>query len=338
MRNVVRTAILLLALVIPSLVPGAPLSTERRLHPSEMSVTPSFVRGVQSSIVGLKVRVPPGRPSATNLGTQRFASAVIFDARGYAVTVSYALLDAERIEARLRDGRTVPARLAGIDLEVGLGVVQLQGGDEWPAARLGDSLAVREGAASATVGVDEDNDLVALATEVKTIRRFAASWEYMLPRAFFVVPGSPAFGGSAVVNAQGEVVGIASLRLGREPEQNLAIPMEHFVGAKDELIDKGRVSRPSRPWLGLYTAMAHGGILITGFSPHGPAGAAGFRQNDQVVEVNGRPVASQEEFYARLWEGRAGDPVAVGIRRRDVAQTITVKSMDRYAVFRTTSR
>ena len=328
----------LLALVVPSAAPAAPFWREHRRHPSEMTLVPSFVRGVEPSIVGLKVRVPHGRPSATNLGTQRFASAVIFDARGYAVTVSYVLLDAERIEARLRDGRTVPAKLVGIDLEIGLGVVQLEGRDPWPAARLGDSQSVLEGAPTATVGVDEDNDLIALATEVKTIKRFAASWEYMLPRAFFVAPGSPAFGGSAVLNAQGEVVGIASLRLGRAPEQNLAIPMEQFVQGKDDLISLGRVSRPSRPWLGLYTAMAHGGILVTGFSPHGPAGPAGFRQNDQILEVNGTPVGSQEEFYARLWEGRAGDPVTVGIRRRNVAQTITVRSMDRYAVFRTTSR
>jgi S1-C subfamily serine protease len=331
-------AVFLCALLMPSLVPAAPFSPEPRLHPSQVSGVPSSVRKVEPAIVGLKVRVAPDRPSAATLGTQRFATAAIFDPRGYAITVSYVLLDAERIEARLRDGSTVRARLVGIDLEVGVGVVQLQGKDVWPAATLGDSQAVREGTATATVGVDEDNDLVAVSTEVQAVQRFAAAWEYMLPRAFFVAPSSPAFGGSALVNGQGEVVGVASLRLGRDPERNLVIPVEHFVSGRDELIAVGRVSRPARPWLGLYTAMAHGGILITGFSPHGPAAAAGFRQNDQILEINGTPVTSQEQFYARLWEGRAGDHIAIGIRRRSGAQTITVKSMDRYAVFRTTAR
>ena len=39
--------------------------------------------------------------------------------------MSYVLLDAEKIEVALRDGRRVPARLVGLDLEVGLGVLKL---------------------------------------------------------------------------------------------------------------------------------------------------------------------------------------------------------------------
>ena len=81
---------------------------------------------------------------------------MIFDDRGYVVSVSYLVLDAERIEARTRDGASIDARLVGVDLDTGLAVVRLVGAGPWPAARLGDSRDMIQGAVTGTVGVDED--------------------------------------------------------------------------------------------------------------------------------------------------------------------------------------
>jgi S1-C subfamily serine protease len=83
---------------------------------------------------------------------------VIFDPAGYAVTVSYVLLDAEIIRVTLRDGRNVPAKLVGLDLESGWASTSSKG---WAVAcrRTGDSstwLWVKP----ATIGVEDDNDLV----------------------------------------------------------------------------------------------------------------------------------------------------------------------------------
>ena len=68
---------------------------------------------------------------------------MVFDPRGYAVTVSYAVLDAVRIEAKMRGGGTISARVVAIDLETGLGVVKLGGERTWQAATLGDTRDVQ---------------------------------------------------------------------------------------------------------------------------------------------------------------------------------------------------
>src|SRR2546425_99734 len=191
------------------------------------------------------------------------------------------------IEAQLRDGRTVDARLVGLDLETGLGVVKLVGDGPWPAARLGESRDVTSGMLTGTVGVDEDNDLVHVTGSVHAVRRFSSFWEYMLDRAFIVSPSSPAWGGSAVVNAPGEVIGIASLRLGDPPHVNLAIPIEKFTPVKDELIAAGRVvSRRSRPWPGVYTAPLQGGGVVGGVAPAGPPPPARVHKGDRVGSGN----------------------------------------------------
>lgn len=332
-----RVLMLALATVLTAstAAPAAPTAApERRVNPGELSALPSFVQRVEPAVLGLRVRNAESAASSARLGSRRFGSAVIFDARGYAVTVSYLLLDAIEVEAKTRDGQTVGARVVGFDLDTGLGIVKLDGNGPWPVATLGDSRAVVAGARTGTVGVDEDNDLVQVTGAVNAVRRFSAYWEYMLDRAIIVAPASPQWGGSAVVNERGELIGIASLRLGDPPHVNLAIPIEKFVAVKDELIAAGRVaSRPPRPWLGLYTISMPAGLFVSELSPVGPASRAGFRQGDRILKVNGVAVASQEEFYEQLWSRQAGDLIELSVQRDNRVRTISVPSVDRHRLF-----
>lgn len=316
---------------------AAPRGTAPRPEAPSFDGTPAFARRVAPAMVSLRVEADPHAPSSATLGAERAGSAVIFDPAGYALTVSYLLLDAERMEVTLRDGRTVPARLVGLDLEVGLGVLKLAWPGPWPAATLGDSTRVKAGDGSGTVGMTDNADLVAVEAQVRAVQGYTASWEYMLDRAFIVYPSNPAFGGGALVDSNGAVVGITSLRLGDKPYSNLAIPIEKFLAGRDELLARGRVeSRGVRSWIGVYTENVPGrGAMVLGVSPVGPAGPAGFRRGDLIVSVNGRAVASQEEFYTRLWETRPGEPVAVLVRRESGSQVLTVRPADRYRIFRT---
>jgi S1-C subfamily serine protease len=302
-----------------------------------MSPLPTYVRHVRPAVVALSVTAPAEAPSSARLGARRAGSGVIFDARGYVVTVAYLVLDADRIEARTREGRTVEGRLVGVDLDAGLAVVRLEGAGPWAAAALGDSRDLTAGAVVGTVGADEDNELVYAAATLQGVRRFSAFWEYMLPRAFIVSPAIESWGGSAMVDERGHLVGVVSLRLGEEPAYvNMAIPLETFLPVKDELIATGRVgSRRPRPWIGLHTRASPDGVFVDGFNEAGPARTAGFRKGDRVVGVNGVRVRTQEEFYEQMWRGRAGDTIEVAVRRDDAVRVIRVRSIDRTTLYRT---
>jgi S1-C subfamily serine protease len=328
-------ATLAAALLLPlSLAFAHPAPQDPQPHPGRMSPLPTYVQRVEPAVVGLHVRAAEDRPSSARLGSRRFGSAVVFDARGYAVTVSYVVLDALRIEARWRDGRTVPARLVGLDLDTGLAVVRLEGPGPWPAALLRPSGDLRVGAVTGTVGVDEEGSLVHAATTLESVRRFSAFWEYMLDRALLLKPSMSSWGGSAAVDERGRVVGIVSLRLGEAPHVSLAIPAEKFLAVKDELMATGRVvSRRPRPWIGLYTAAHPGRVVVDGFNEAGPARSAGFRRGDQIVGVDGVGVASQEEFYEQMWRRQAGDTIEVAVRRDDQVQVISVRSIDRHRLY-----
>ncbi|MBI2207269.1 MAG: serine protease [Candidatus Rokubacteria bacterium] len=329
----VALAALTFAMLLPVTTSAVPRPREPRLHPSSIPAVPSYVARVESAIVGVKVRARADAASSARLGADRFASGVVFDERGYVVTVNYALMDAVRIDVTTRTGRTANATLVGMDTASGLGVIKIEADGPWTPAILGHTRDLKIGDVTGTVGVDEDNDLVWVQSGVHGLRRFSAYWEYMLDRALFVSPGSPSWGGSAVVDARGHVVGIASLRLGEAPHVNLAIPFEKFTDVKDELIAAGRVvSRRPRPWLGLYTIAVDNSVIVDGFAATGPARTAGFRRGDRIVGVNGVGVRTQEEFYEALWSGQAGDVVRLAVRRTDGVVVIPVRSIDREAL------
>ena len=312
---------------------AAPPASAPRPEPGAAAPTPSAVTRVRAAVVGLQVLVPPDRPSAATLGEERAGSATIIDPDGLAVTVGYLVLEAVRIEVTLEDGRSTTARIVGHDFESGLALIRLDpAGAPYPAAQLGQSAPLATGQPVAIVGVGPARPAVGVMVRVTGVGPFVAYWEYLLERAVFVAPHHPAFGGAALVDPDGALVGVVSLRL---PAGHLAIPIDLLAPARDAMVRTGRPARPPRPWLGIRAVGMDGGggIGIAGVSPAGPAQAAGLRQGDVILRVNGERVADVEAFYRWLWAQPVNQPLELGVWRDGVLQTITVRPRDRAATF-----
>jgi uncharacterized integral membrane protein (TIGR00697 family) len=310
---------------------AAPSTSTPRPDPKAVQPVPTAVARVSPAVVRIQVQVPPDRPSAETLGTERAGSGVIVDAGGLVLTVGYLVLEAATVEAALPDGRALPARVVGHDFESGLGLLALPAGERYPAVALGRSAALTTGQPVSVVGVGDDRRWIGVAAQVTAVRPFVAYWEYLLERALFVAPRHPAFGGAALVDPDGALVGIVSLRLERE---NLAIPIDLFPPVRQALVDQGRPASPPRPWLGVRAVTVDGGVGIAGVSPAGPAHAAGLRPGDVVVRLNGERVLDVEAFYRRLWRTAAGSELELTVHRDGRLETVAVRSRDRYAVFR----
>jgi S1-C subfamily serine protease len=245
-------------------------------------------------------------------------------------TVGYLVLDATSIEVTLADGSTVAGRVAGHDFEAGLALVRLPADRRYPAATVGRSGSVAVDQPVAVVGMGDEGRPVGISARVTAVRRFVAYWEYLLERAVFVAPQHPAFGGAALVDADGALVGVVSLRLERE---NLAIPIDLLAPVRDALLAHGRPARPPRPWLGVRAMAIEGGVAIAGVSPSGPAQTAGLKHGDVIVRLNGERVADLEDFYRKLWRTAVGSRLELTIYRDGRLETVPVRPADRHTVF-----
>jgi S1-C subfamily serine protease len=315
--------------VVAGAVAAAPVPDARPRPAPALAPVPSAARA-EAAVVALAARIAPDRPSAATLGAMRAGSATVIAPDGLAVTVGYLVLEAARIDVLLPDGRRETARVVGHDFESGLALIQLDpAGGPYVSVRLGRAHGVGPGQLVAIVGAGQGAP-VGLAARVTRVGSFVAYWEYLLERALFVAPHHPGFGGAALVDADGALVGVVSLRV---PEGHVAIPIDLLAPVRDALVRHGRPARAGRPWLGIRAVDVPGGVGVAGVSPAGPAHAAGLRAGDVILRVNGDRVPDVEAFYRRLWAEPLGRPVELGLARDGELASLTVRPVDRYAVF-----
>lgn len=275
--------------------------------------------------VHVQVTVPESHPSAAVLGTERSGSGALIDNHGLIITVNYIVLGGRDVRVTLFDGRELTGEVVAQDFASGIALVQVPGGDDFPAVPVASEDAVAVGDEVFIVASVGDAARRASSGGVTSLEGFDANWEYTLDRAIFSSAMNPGLGGGPLLDRHGQVTGIVSLNLNEIGRFALAVPIAHYRDHRDELLRFGRrTTRPSRAWLGLYCYMLRGHVVIAGILPGGPAEAAGLAQGDIVLAVDDARVQTRREFYERLWEHRAGADVKLEVFRDESIQTMQV--------------
>jgi S1-C subfamily serine protease len=286
-----------------------------------------------SAVVGVRAVVPPDAFTADTLGTERGGNGVLIRADGLVLTIGYLVTEAETIWLTLIDGRAVPGTVLAYDQTTGFGLVQALARLDLPALPLGSSSAASIGERVVVAGAGGRAKSVAARIVAK--QEFAGYWEYLLDEAIFTHPAHPNWGGTALISDRGELIGIGSLQLerergGRAEHVNMMVPIDLLTPVFDDLRKYGRVNRPSRPWLGMYTTEIDNRIVVVGIASKGPAARAELKTGDVILAVNGEKVMSQAEFYRKLWSlGTAGVDVPLTVYHEGVTFDVTLASIDR---------
>jgi S1-C subfamily serine protease len=285
------------------------------------------------AVVSVRTEVPEDAFTASTLGTERAGSGVVVRGDGIVATIGYLLTEAERVWLTTNDGRVVQGHVLGYDQVSGLGIVQALGKLRVPAMPVGDSTALKTGDPVVVIG--EGGRRHSLDASVVAKREFAGYWEYVLDEALFTAPAHPQWGGTAVVDAAGRLVGIGSLlveeKVGRKRVQgNMSVPAELLPALLEDILAHGRSKAPPRPWLGLYVGEAKEGLVVGGVARGGPSERAGLQEGDVLLEVAGGSPTSLASFFRSVWRlGLAGTQVPLKIRRGGEELHIPVRSGDR---------
>ena len=174
-----------------------------------------------------------------------------------------------------------------------------------------------------------------LAGRIAARQEFAGYWEYLLDEAIFTYPAHPNWGGTGLISARGELIGIGSLQLerergGRAEHLNMVVPIDLLKPVLDDLRKFGRVNKPARPWLGMYSHEIEDKIVAVGIAAKGPAARAELKVGDLILAVRGEKVSSLAQLYRKLWAlGPAGVDVPLTLYREGDTFDVTVKSSDR---------
>jgi S1-C subfamily serine protease len=292
-----------------------------------------------SSVVGLRATVPEDAFTAQTLGTERAGNGVVIREDGIVLTIGYLVTEAESLWLNTIDGRALPGHVAAYDQETGFGLVQALGRLNLPAVPLGQSAAVRIDDEVVVGGAG--GRVRSLTAHVAAKQEFAGYWEYLLDEALFTAPAHPNWGGTAVLDAAGRLVGIGSLHLqqagenGRTEHLNMNVPIDLLKPIYDDLLTLGHPNKPPRPWLGFYATEIEDRVVIAGFANDGPARRADLRVGDILLSVAGQEVGTLAALYRRIWSlGQAGVEVPITVQRDGQTVTVMPRSVDRAALLK----
>jgi len=265
---------------------------------------------------------------------QGLGSGIVFDTGGDIVTNNHVVAGAHTFEVTLASGKQYPARLIGSfapdDLAVlhinapGLQAAQFANSRDLSvgdiALAIGNPLglqsSVTEGIVSALGRtVNEDNG-VTLPNVIQTSAEI-----------------NPGNSGGALVNLQGQVIGIPTLAAtdpqlggGSAPGIGFAIASNMVTNIAGQLVHQGTVANTKRAYLGVQVgATTSGGVLVTEAEQGGPAATAGIKTGDVITAVDGKSTPDPTTLADVVADLRPGQTVPVAITHPDdTTQTVQV--------------
>lgn len=268
--------------------------------------------------------------------TEGVGSGVIFKSDGYIVTNNHVINGAKELIVSLSDGRSLKGKVIGADEVTDLAVVKIDAKD-LPTATFADSDQIVVGEPAIAIGNPMGLEFRGGVTSgvVSALNRTLDNSDSRVKLLQTDAAINPGNSGGALVNADGEVIGINSVKLAANGVEGMgfAIPSNTVQSVIKELMDKGYVARP---YLGVSvfdpeTAARYGyslaidkGVYVFKLVLGGPSDKAGLQRGDIILKADGDEVNSIGDLRAKVSAHKVGDTITLTIDRNNHERTIDV--------------
>jgi len=273
------------------------------------------------------------------------------DGKAYIVTNQHVVDGAEEVEVVLDNDKRVAATVLGEDSLTDLAVLQIDGEGINTVANIGSSTDLQIGETVLAIGNPLGMEFANTVTKgiisglnrsvnVDTNSDGQADWITQVIQTDAAI--NPGNSGGALVNAEGQVIGINSMKIAESTVEGIgfAIPVDEALPIIEQLETEGEVTRPS---IGISIAPlsqvppqyryeinlpegVQNGMVIADVQNGSPADTAGLQQFDVITKINGQEVTSILDMRKYLYsETNVGDTVEIEYIRDGETQTTSLK-------------
>ncbi|MGR9085760.1 MAG: Do family serine endopeptidase [Gammaproteobacteria bacterium] len=268
---------------------------------------------------------------------QSLGSGVIIDAgKGYVITNNHVIDKADKITVTLQDGQNLEAKLIGSDPTTDIALIQIKSSNlvELPK---GNSDVLQVGDFVVAIGSPFGLGQTVTSGIVSALGRTSLGiegYEDFIQTDASINPGNS---GGALVNLQGELIGINTAIVGPSGGNvgiGFAIPINLANQVVNQILRFGKIQRGQ---LGiqiqdLTPALANAfnikqqrGAVIAGVIPGSSADQAGLQRGDVVVAVNGQTVESATKLHNHIALMQVGDMVTLNVLRDGDEKTVRAR-------------
>jgi S1-C subfamily serine protease len=321
---------------------------------SQTSAATSRTGAATSSDAAIERAFATASPSVVyvdNVGVGT-GSGVIYDSTGDIVTNAHVVSGAQKVTVTLNNGKTYAARIVGTDTADDLAVIHINA-TGLSAAHFASAgsyqVAQTVLAIGSPLGLQQSVTSGLVSALNRTVQESNGAY---LPNAIQTsAPINPGNSGGALVDLNGDVVGIPTLEA-TDPQNNnggaaqgigFAVPSSRVTYIAHQIIASGKVEHTGRAYLGVAATDASGaqqsqfpgyfgsgdsstsnveGALVQSVS--GPAAQAGVQQGDIITAVSGSPITGQDDLLAALAQHKPGNTITLTLDRNGTTMTVQV--------------
>ncbi len=274
-------------------------------------------------------------------GTEAVASTgsgVIYSEDGYIITNNHVVAGAEKISVTLYNGDSYIAEVVGTDERTDLAVIKIEPDEKLTVAKFGDSDKLVVGETAIAIGNPGGENFANSLTKgvISGLNRSVTTSEgTVLTVVQTDAAINPGNSGGALCNAQGEVIGINTVKISMTGYEGMgfAIPSNDVLKICGELMSNGKIARPAlgvniladvTPQVAYYNNLSVDyGVLVAPASGS-MAEKAGMKTYDIIVAIDGDEVSTYSELQDKIFAHNIGDKVEVKVVRGDETLNFTV--------------
>ncbi|MEH7302015.1 S1C family serine protease [Neobacillus drentensis] len=276
-------------------------------------------------------------------------SGVIFQKNkdtAYIVTNNHVVEGASKLEISLYDGEKTTAEVVGTDALTDLAVLKIDAKYVTSTADFGDSSTLRPGDQVYAIGNPLGLNLsrtvtqgiVSATNRSISVTTSAGNWDTNVIQTDAAI--NPGNSGGALINPQGQVIGINSLKISESGVEGLgfAIPSNDLIPIVNQLIKNGKIDRPylgvgladleevpQMYWQNLPNNVKKG-VMVMNIDPNSAAAKAGFKPKDIIVSMNGNAIANSSDLRKYLYSKvQTGDSIKFEVYRDGKLITLHAK-------------
>ena len=266
--------------------------------------------------------------------------------KGYIVTNNHVISGAAKVKVILASGKTISAKVVGKDSTSDLAVLSIDSKYVTQTASFGDSSSLQSGQTVIAIGSPEGSEYASTVTQgiissPSLTITYNSNQMTVIQTDAAINSGNS---GGALVNSNGQVIGINSMKLSSSSSgdsvegMGFAIPSNEVVTIVNQLVKKGKITRPQlgikvaaiaelnsyyKKQLGISTSLKKG-LYVASVTSGSAAASAGIKKGDVITAADGKTVNDVATLHSILYSHNVGDKVKITVNRNGKTMTFTV--------------